>query len=297
VAAAGRHHLVLQGPTGSGKTLLARCLPGLLPPLTETQKLDVQRIHSVAGIHTSRADRQVPFRAPDHTSSLVAVLGGGTSWLRPGEVSCAHHGVLFLDDLAEFAPPILDGIHQTIDRGEIVINRAHQSVIMPAKFLLVGSLRPCACDPVWKCRCSQAAVQRYQRRIDTRLMLKFDLRVTTTAPQSHETHCPWTTAEVREWVIAAANLAVARQGCMNADIPDDNLDQVAQLNPSSTALVEDAMRVGLFSHRSVGRVRRIARTIADLQGAPGMVLSDDVVATAIGMHQLTTTTTGKELTS
>jgi magnesium chelatase family protein len=290
VAATGRHHLLLQGASGTGKSVLPKCLPGLLPSLSDTQLHDVQRIQSAAGLSYLESGIEAPMRSPHHSSSMVSVLGGGTSAMRPGEMSCAHHGVLFFDDLEEFAPPVLDAVRHTINSGNVIVSRATGTTTLPAKFLFVAALSSCACgSEQGKCRCSDAAKQRYRRRVDTTLMHRFDLRVTTVTPPLHAPTCKWTTAELSARVGTATALAWARQGCLNGDLTDEQLEQVMQLTDTTTELLARAVAVGSLSQRSIGRVRRVARTIADLRNEPGNAVSVDVVEIAIGMFNGTST--------
>jgi magnesium chelatase family protein len=276
VAAAGGHHLLMLGPPGAGKTMLASRLPGLLPPLGDREALETTRIHSAGGfgLPCGGLVRHPPFRAPHHGASSVALVGGGTSLMRPGEISAATNGVLFLDELAEFAPHVLDALRQPLEEGVVRVARAVATVAFPARFLLVAAMNPCPCGEGSRpggCRCTEGVRVRYQRRLSGPLLDRFDLRVEVSRPSvddllGHERGEP--SAAVAARVVAARDLAVLRGVRTNAEIPAHRLDEVAPIDQAGTALLEEALRSGRLSARGLHRVRRVARTVADLQGAP-----------------------------
>jgi magnesium chelatase family protein len=284
IAATGHHSLFLQGPAGSGNTVIAEAIQGILPALGDAERLDVARIHSAAMTGRIDTDRR-PFRAPRHDASSVAMFGGGSLALRPGEVSCAHHGVLCLNELNEYAPAILDGLSQPLAYGHIRIDRASASVTLPARFLLIATAPRCGCDQT-KCCCSSNAKQRYQRRLSGPLMKRFDLRIATGKPATNAKPYPWTSTELRDRVGRARGLAWNRQHCLNSELTVEQLDEVARLSSTSSEVLEHALRTGTITHRSVGTIRRVERTIADLANNTSVVLADDDVTEAMHMHRL-----------
>ncbi len=291
VAAAGGHHLLLCGPPGAGKTMLARRLPALLPALEGAEALEATTIHSAAGVPLPPDGllRRPPFRAPHHGASAVALVGGGSAWMRPGEISLAHGGVLFLDELGEFPASVLDSLRQPLEEGVVRVCRARGSVSLPARFLLVAATNPCPCGGSgtgMPCRCSPAALARYRRRLSGPLLDRFDLRVVVSRPD------PSTlvggppgeaTAPVARRVAQARARARARGFRSNAEIPAPLLDRLAPLAPPAWALLEQGLRRGTLSARGLHRVRRVARTIADLAGH-GEVVSEEHVCLALALR-------------
>lgn len=274
ISAAGGHHLLMVGPPGAGKTMLARRLPALLPDLTEREALEVTRIHSAAG--ELGADQvpliDPPFRAPHHSASPVSLIGGGASSMRPGEISLAHRGVLFLDELGEFTPSALDGMRQPLEERVVRVSRAHSTAKYPAGVLLVASMNPCPCGESGApgaCRCSDASRARYHRRVSGPLLDRFDLRIGVQRPAPSELFAEAageTSADVAERVAVARERAIARTGSINSRIEPGELDDVVPLTTSARTILETAVGQGRLSARGVGRVRTVSRTIADLEG-------------------------------
>ncbi|HEY7475123.1 MAG TPA: YifB family Mg chelatase-like AAA ATPase [Vicinamibacterales bacterium] len=275
IAAAGAHHLLFSGPPGAGKTMLARRLPGLLPPLSFDEALTVTTIHSVAGLLPPGGGllRSRPFRAPHHTCSDVALVGGG-SIPRPGELSLAHGGVLFLDELPEFSRRVLETLRQPLEQGVVHIARAARSSSFPAEIMLVAAMNPCPCgfatDRTRTCRCSPSTIERYRRRLSGPLRDRFDLTVEVQAVPWREvrgTLQAECTSAVRQRVITARSAQQARQGRLNAYLDGRQVQRIcAPADKTAEVLLgRGVTRLGL-SVRGVTRVLRIARTIADLAG-------------------------------
>lgn len=291
VAAAGGHHILMIGPPGAGKTMLAGRMVGLLPPLDRDQALATTRVHSAAGLAVPPGGlvRFPPFRAPHHGASMVAMVGGGTSSMRPGEISCAHNGLLFLDELGEFSVPILDSLRQPLEEGLVRVSRAARAVTLPARFQLVAAMNPCPCGEGGTdglCRCSESARARYARRLSGPLLDRFDLRIEVRPPSARVLlggSAEESTVTVAERVLAARELAAARGVRCNAELPADQLDEVAPLSGEAADELRGQLERGALTGRGLRRVRTVARTIADLQGL-GRSIDGPTVQAALALR-------------
>ena len=272
VAAAGSHHILLAGPPGTGKTMLARRFPTIMPELEDDAALEVTRISSaVGGPPPQRLARRPPFRAPHHSASTAALVGGGSGRPRPGEVTQAHRGILFLDELGEFPPTALDALRQPLEEHVVRISRSALSLSFPADFLLIACTNPCPCGLGGSlCRCNEAQRQRYRRRLSAPLLDRFDLRIRVTTPAP--TDGPGeSSATAAARVLAAVERQRARLSWTpwrrNAHVPAGALDHYAALDADATEALTLVTEQHLLTGRGGARVRRVARTLADLADA------------------------------
>jgi len=292
VAAAGGHHLLLVGPPGSGKTMLATRLPGILPPLGRSEALEVMRVWSAAGVPVPEGGlpERPPFRAPHHGTTEVALIGGGSAWLRPGEASLSHCGVLFLDELGEFPAVVLDMLRQPLEEGVVHVSRARASADLPARFLLVGAMNPFPCGEgsvAGACRCTERDRARYTRRLSGPLLDRFDLAVSLSRPEVDDLiggPPGESSAQVAERVCFARLEASARGVRWNSDLPAGSLEETVPLSAEAAALLERRLRSGALSARGLHRIRRVARTIGDLDRA-GPVVGERQVAEALSLRE------------
>lgn len=273
IAASGGHNLLLSGPPGTGKTLLASRLPGLLPPLSEEEALEVAAIHSVASHAPLTAWPRRPFRQPHHSASGPALVGGG-SRPQPGEISLAHHGILFLDELPEFDRKVLEVLREPLESGHIVIARARDKVRFPARFQLVAAMNPCPCgylgDPGGRCRCTPEQIQRYRAKLSGPLLDRIDLHLTVARESTSllaSSQAGESSVQVAARVSQARQRQLARQGCANAFLDLPGLQQHCRLPETDRLWLEQACERLNLSLRAAHRLLKVARTLADLEGA------------------------------
>ena len=283
IAAAGGHHILFVGSPGAGKTMIAERLPGLLPPLTNEEAVTATMIHSAAGASLPPGGliTYPPFRAPHHSASMIAMVGGGSSVLRPGEASLAHSGVLFLDEVGEFMPSVLDALRQPLEEGEVRIARASAGITLPARFLLVGATNPCPCGggAPGACVCNETARSKYLRRLSGPFLDRFDLRVAvamTGVEELLDVREGEPSAAVQERVARVREMSLHRSGGVNARLSAQELDSYAPLSPAARDVLRRELELGRLTGRGYHRIRRVARTLADLAGNEGEIAHETV---------------------
>ncbi|MBO7042302.1 MAG: YifB family Mg chelatase-like AAA ATPase [Alphaproteobacteria bacterium] len=283
IAAAGGHAMLMIGPPGSGKTMLASRLPTIMPEMTPSEILETSIIYSIAGkLNNQNLVANRPFRSIHHTASAVALAGGGSD-AKPGEISLAHNGVLFLDELPEFNRATLEILRQPMESGKIVVSRAKKNATYPAHFQLIAAMNPCPCGHLGNAAlsCSRAprCAEAYQNKISGPLLDRIDLHVDVDAVNPWEMNTNLdekveTSAKIRERVVAARNKQIARQGYVNALLDGADMDKYVVLNDDLTAFLNNAAATMGMSARGYNRIKRIARTIADLRGDDNIIMSD-----------------------
>ncbi len=297
IAAAGGHHVLFVGPPGSGKSMLAKRLPGILPPMTENETLETSRIHSILGLLPSDSPllKTRPFRSPHHTVSDAGLIGGGTN-PGPGEISLAHNGVLFLDELPEFKRSVLEVLRQPIESGTVTISRASGSYTFPSRFMLIAAMNPCPCghlgDRLHVCRCRQMQIQNYRAKISGPLLDRIDLHVELAALTDDELlskNCSESSRTIRERVIAARKIQTARFGrspklTCNAQMESAHILKFCWLDVTTETILRHAIHEFGLSARAYDRILRVSRTIADLAGSEE--LKREHIFEAIGYRAL-----------
>lgn len=297
IAAAGGHHVLFVGPPGSGKSMLAKRLPGILPPMTENETLETSRIHSILGLLPSDSPllKTRPFRSPHHTVSDAGLIGGGTN-PGPGEISLAHNGVLFLDELPEFKRSVLEVLRQPIESGTVTISRASGSYTFPSRFMLIAAMNPCPCghlgDRLHVCRCRQMQIQNYRAKISGPLLDRIDLHVELAALTDDELlskNCSESSRTIRERVIAARRIQTARFGrsaklTCNAQMESAHILKFCRLDVTTETILRHAIHEFGLSARAYDRILRVSRTIADLAGSEE--LKREHIFEAIGFRAL-----------
>ncbi len=275
IAAAGQHSLLMKGPPGSGKTMLASRLNTILPDMDEDEAEEVAALRSISGETVSQANWRIRgFRAPHHTASGVALVGGG-SYPRPGEISLAHHGVLFLDELPEFSRKVLEVLREPLESGKISISRAARQVTFPASFQLIAAMNPCPCgfygDAQNNCHCSATQIERYQSKLSGPLLDRIDIHIEVPAITHRElqnrTEQPETSAQVKQRVIQAQQRQKQRRGKYNARLSNREIEQDCQLQADEQKVLQQSMEKMKLSARAYHRILKLARTIADLDNS------------------------------
>ena len=270
ISASGRHNLILSGPPGTGKTLIAKNLVKLLPRLDYQEAIEVSSIYNAAGYELDNLILQPPFRNPHHSSSLVSIIGGGQN-LKTGEITLAHRGVLFFDEMPEFRRDILEALREPLENGEITISRAMGSVKFPAKFLFIGAYNPCPCgfynDPQKECKCTSAEINRYQKKLSGPILDRIDLQINVPRLKTEEifNNEEWNFKELREKVTELKKKQLLKQNKYNSELTPKEIKFYCRLDYSAEKLLFQAIDRFHLSHRAIHKIIKISKTIADLE--------------------------------